>query len=657
MLRRMGTLAAWVSVGVVLYHLFVVGHGMSWLGVFIPGEMHEAVSLLLACLVIYITRRIASRGHQRTATWSLGAIPWYDYLFIAALLVGTGFVMFFFPAIDDYAMYGMLDTRGIVVAALLCVAVLEAVRRSTGIALPIIILCFVAITLYQPYLPGILHGQGFPIDQILYSSFIGENGIFGAPLRVATTLIIIYLMFGATMEAIGAGQWIMDLAMAATGWSRGGPAKAAVVASAMFGSISGSPSGNAATIGVFTIPLMKSIGYRPAFAGATEAVASTGGQILPPVMGSIAFVMADWLGMSYRDVAISAALPAILYFIVVFASVHFQARVAGIEAMRRADLPRVWPILRRGWHFIIPLAALIYFLLVRAYPPELAGIYSILVAIASSFLTRDRSLWMTWPKFVRACEDSVRRWAPICAITGAVGIMVGALALSGVGIKISDFIVALSGGNLPLLLLMVGVTALIVGMGLDSLPAYITLATLLAPAMIKLSVSPLAAHLFVVYWGLASFYTPPMCLAISVVITISGSGVWETGWEAVRLGIAAFLVPFAFVFDNGLLFEGSWPHIAAAFCTAAIGAIALAAAIQGYAFGRLRAWVRAIVALGGLLLVSPSLTLSLAGLAAIAVALGINRLMARPDIRPATTTVSHPRPEIVPADALVRDID
>jgi TRAP transporter 4TM/12TM fusion protein len=629
--------AAWLSTLIVAYHFLMVGHVPSWLGFFIPGAVHGAISLTAACLVIFISRRAYTPAHGRAeGPWSLQPVPWYDWLFIAALVAGNGFVIFFYDEVELYGMYGFLDTKAIIFASLLCVALLEAVRRSTGIALPVIILVFVGITLFQPYLPGLLYGQGYPLDRILYSAYVGEAGIYGLPLGVASTIIIVFLVFGAVMQAIGAGQWIIDLAMALTGWSRGGPAKAAVLASAMFGSVSGSPSGNAATTGIFTIPMMKAIGYRPAFAGAVEAVASTGGQILPPVMGAIAFVMADWIGVPYVEVVKVAALPAILYFLIVFVSVHLQAHRDGVSALPRAELPGLWPTFRRGWHFLIPFSALFYFLIIKAYPPGLAGIYSVLVAVASSYLSPDRGNWITLAKVLRLCHDAVGRWVAIAAITAAVGIMIGALELSGVGLKLSSFLVSLSGGNLLLTLVLVGFASLIVGMGLDAIPAYITLATLMAPALIELGVPPIAAHLFVVYWGLASFFTPPMCIAVYVVISISQSRVWETGWEAVRLGIASFLIPFAFVFDHGLLMRGSLQEVVLAFSTAALGAVAVAGAVRGYALAPLGPAGRLAIGLAGLLLIAPGIALPSAGLGLAALVLaGQYWLRERGRLRPA----------------------
>ena len=606
-----------------IYHFLVVGQLPTWFGVFVPHEVHLAISISSALILIYMLLPASGQKHgeDTEAEGRFRKVPWYDWLLLASGLTGAGFVIWFHESILDYGEYGFLDTKGIILAGMLAVPVLEAVRRTTGWALPIIIVLFVLMTIFQKFLPGLLYGRGFPLDRLLYGTYVGNAGIFGLPLGIAANIVIVFLIFGALMDRAGASRWFMDMALALTGWSRGGPAKAAVVASAMFGSISGSPSGNSATTGIFTIPMMIKIGYTPAFAAAVEAVASTGGIILPPVMGAIAFIMAEWLEISYATVVISAAAPAALYFLIVFVSVHLQAHRDGIKALPREELPKFWPSFVRGWYYLIPMSALVYFLIVKSLPPGMSGIYTCGFVVAVSFLSKNRDHWLTPANIMRAFDEGTRRWITVASITAAVGIMIGALELSGVGIKVSRFIVDLAGGDLTLTLLLVGIVSLIVGMGLDATPAYITLATLMAPALIRLGVPDIAAHLFVIYWGLASFYTPPTCIAVYVTSGIANSKVWATGWEAMRLGIAAFLIPFAFVFNPGLLMQGSLADIVMAVVTALIGASLLAAGIRGYAFGLLNILQRLMLIGGGLLLIAPGITLPLIGLGVSVVAL------------------------------------
>ncbi|NQV56849.1 MAG: TRAP transporter fused permease subunit [Rhodospirillales bacterium] len=616
---------------IALYHFLSVAQVHTFFGLFVPANVHLAISISSAMALIFLLLPAGGKKHgeDTEAEGRFRRVPWYDWALMASGLTSAGFVVFFHETVLDYGEYGFLDTKGIILATMLAVPILEAVRRTTGLALPIIILFMVGITVFQNYLPGLLYGQGFALSNLLYSAYMGDAGIFGLPLGIAANIVIVFLVFGALMEGAGASRWFMEMALALTGWSRGGPAKAAVVASAMFGSISGSPSGNSATTGVFTIPMMKKIGYTPAFAAAVEAVASTGGIILPPVMGAIAFIMAEWIDTTYTAIVIAAAVPASLYYLIVFVSVHLQARKDGIEAIPRSELPKFWPVFINGWYFLLPIAVLIYFLVIKTYPPGIAGIYTCIAVVLVSFIA-GRGNWLTPARLIKAFDEGVRRWITVAAITAAVGIMIGALELSGVGIKVSRFIVDLAGGDLTLTLILVGLVSLIVGMGLDATPAYITLATLMAPALIQLDVPPIAAHLFVVYWGLASFYTPPTCIAVFVTSSIAGSKVWETGWEAVRLGIAAFLIPFAFVFNTGLLMEGSIDKILIGVLTATVGAVLLAGGIRGYMLGLLNVVQRLVLFGGGLLLIAPGIVLPLAGLGASLLMLTPNLMKLRP---------------------------
>ncbi|MBL4644863.1 MAG: TRAP transporter permease DctM/Q [Hyphomicrobiales bacterium] len=592
----------------VLWHLVMIANVPAWFGTFISQSTVRAVSLTMAVLLVLM--RTWTKGQNKAGP----VRKTVDLLVWAALALSCGFVVFFEPLVQDYGFYGQLDQFGLVMALMLCIPLLEALRRTTGPVLPILILTFVAIAMFQQYLPGVLHGRGYSLDRLLFSSYVGTVGVFGKPLGIAVNVVIVFLVFGALMERAGASRWFMDLAMALTGRTCGGPAKAAVVASAMFGSISGSPSSNSATTGVFTIPMMKEAGFKPQFAAAVEAVASTGGMILPPVMGAIAFLMAEWIGRSYLEIVTAALIPAILYYLIVFASVHLEARRRGIKAMPTADIPAFWSTLFHGWYYAIPMAVLIYFLIVKAYPPGMAAIYTSASVILCSFLSPNRSNWLLPRNILLAFHDAVMRWLVIVVITAAVGIMIGALELSGVGLNVSRFIVDLGGGNLLFTLVLVGVVSLIVGMGLDATPAYVTLATLMVPALVQLGVPDIAAHLYVVYWGLASFFTPPTCIAIFVTAPIAGASVWKSGWEAMSLGIAAFLIPIAFALEPALLLEGDLVTIFTATTTALLGSLSLTAGLRGFAFSHLNLVSRLAMSVGGVLLILPGVVPALTGI-------------------------------------------
>ncbi len=601
-----------------LYQFIIASRILNWLGIFLPGVQHRAISLTLGLVLIYFSFNLC--GQKKKA-----GLAWYDVLFLTAGLVGVGYIAVNYHGVLKFAQFGYLKPSGIVLALLAAVAILEAVRRVSGWILPILILVFLFFTKFQNILPGSLNGPGFGLDRLAYDIYIGAGGIFGTPLAVATTILIVYIIFAALLQKAGAGQWFIDIALPLTGWSKGGPAKAAVVASGFFGMISGSPTANVASVGTFTIPLMKRLGYSARFAGGVEAVASTGGQIMPPVMGSIAFIMAQWLGISYFEIAKAAFIPACIYFIVLFMSIHFEAGRLNLPAMHRNELPALGATFKKGWPYLIPLVTLILLLLVMHFPPETAAIYSSLVLIAVSFLLPDREKHLTPRRIWAALTEGVNNWLTIGAITAAVGMLVGSLEMSGLGIKFSGFMLDLSGGNLLLTLVLVGLASFILGMGLDSIPAYMTLATLAAPALSKLGIPDLVAHLYVIYWGLASFITPPVCIAVYVSSGISGSDIWETGWEAVRLGIASFIVPFAFVYNRALLMQGSAGEIVVAFITAIAGATLVAAALRGYAIKSLVWPVRIILLLAGFLLIGPGVWTAVLGVALAVISLTFNQ--------------------------------
>jgi TRAP transporter 4TM/12TM fusion protein len=606
-----------------LYVIVVVSGLPTLVGLFLPAPVHRALSLVFALLLVYLHASAVPLAVPRR-------VRWFDLAWLIPGLISAGYVALFYSSrVVTYSAYGYLDLLGTVLALMLALSLLEAVRRVTDWSLPIIIVLLLVLPLVQRGLPGILRGPSFDIERLTYAFWVGTSGIFGLPMHVAATIVIVFLIFGRLLQEAGAGQWFMDLAVALTGWSRGGPAKAAVVASGLCGSITGSPTANVATTGVFTIPLMMKIGYRPAFAGAVEAAASTGGMIMPPVMGTVAFVMAEWLEVPYAEVVMAALVPAVLYYMVLFFSVHLQAAKSGIQRIPREQLPRLWPVLLRGWHHLPSFAALVYFLIIDRQAPEIAGLYTLPVLVVCSFLARDRNRWLTPRRIWRGLVGAVIDWVPIAVILGAIGMMVGALELSGLGIKFSDFMLELSGGDLILTLIMVGLASIILGMGVAGVPAYVTLAILSAPALIKLGLLPMQAHLYVVFWGMTGFLTPPVCVAVYVACSISGSKVWETGIEAMRVGAGAFLISIAFALNPALLLMASPGAIAAVVPTALFGAVCVAAALQGYGFGLLNLWQRLLVFGAGLLLLGPGLLTAAVALGLLAAA-AVLRLLSRP---------------------------
>lgn len=591
--RFINTIAAVTA----LYHLIMVSRLLTYFGIFIPLQQHRAVSLSLALIMLFIL------GSSRPAPEKDVSERWYDMLFLLMGLVGTGFIIFFYDQAMDYENYAFLDTKGIVLALLLGIPLLEATRRATNFALPLIILFFLFLTTFQNYLPGLLHGPGFSLDRLSYTIYIGPSGIFGVPFGIASSILITFIIFGRLLQEAGGGKWFLDLALILTGRFTGGPAKAAVMSSFFFGMISGSPSANTATTGAITIPLMQRVGYKPAFAGAVEAVASTGGQIMPPVMGAIAFLMADWLGVSYATVAFAALVPAILYFFILFMSVHFETKRIGLCPGGTSGMPSLGRVLKAGWFYVLPLVTLIYLLLVVQYPPDMSGLAAVMVLIPCSMLSRTKEYRLYPGKIWNALAGAIKSWLTVACVTATVGMLIGSLELSGLGVKFSGFMVDVSGGNLLLTLVLVGIASLILGMGLDSIPCYIMLAILTAPALIKLGLSDISAHLFVIYWGLASFFTPPVCIAVYIACGISGGNVWKTGWQALGLGIAAYLVPIAFALHPALLLRGTLPDVIFSVCFALVGGLFLAAGIRGYCLLPLNRTQRIMTIIGGTLLI------------------------------------------------------
>jgi len=597
-----------------IYHILMVSNTLAYLGIFIQAGQHRAISLIFVILITYMLFSVKREKNY-------DKMHWFDYLFLTAGLIGGLFPAIFYEKVVEYSLYGFLDVKGQILTLLLIIALLEGVRRATGWVLPILITSLLLLTSFQSYLPGFMKGVSYPFDQLSYSVYVGTGGIYGFTLGVASTIIISYLIFAEMFNYSGAGQWFVNMAMSIAGRSTGGPAKAAVVGSAFFGMISGSASGNTASTGTFTIPMMKKIGFGAPFAAAVEACASAGGQILPPVMGSVAFIMAEWLGISYANVVKFAAIPAILYFTVLFFAVHFRAKKIGMCPQQHEDIPSLKKTFLSGWYFLIPIATLISVLFssIGGNQPEFAALFSLPVLIAVSFLGKDRKLWLTPKRIWQALSSAACNWVTVAVILATVGMLTGALDISGLGYKLSSFLVLLGGGKLVLTLILVAIASLILGMGMEISASYITLATLTAPVLVQLGLSDIQSHLFIIYWGVASFITPPVCLTVYVACSISGSKLWETGWQAVRTGAGVYLVSFAFALNDTILLQGSVIEIIFAAITAVVGAITVSAAVQGFFLMDMKAIERIFLGTAGVLLFGTDFRINTAAIAVLAI--------------------------------------
>lgn len=514
---------------------------------------------------------------------------------------------------------GFYTTQDIIVGIIALLLVLEIGRRSVGKVLPVICVLFLFYCYFGNMLPGLLKTTRFTIKRIAVFIYTSSDGLFGQTIYVSAKYIFLFILFGSVLELTGAGKWFVDLAYAACGKVRGGPAQAAVYSSMLMGTINGSGAANVVTTGTFTIPLMKKIGLKPSTAGAVEAVASSGGQIMPPVMGAVAFLMAEMTGIEYASIAIAALVPAILYYATLSVSVYLIARRDNIPAANPEEVQPFWQVLKRGWPYAVPLVVLVY-LIVSGFSVQMSAFYSIWITLVVGFIMNRKAI--TIKNLLKVFESTVRSIAPVAAACILAGIIMGSMSLTGFGLKISSLIEHLSGGNLLFSLLLAMIASVLLGMGLPTSAAYMVLAILVAPALINMGVSKIAAHLFLLYFGALSTITPPVALSVFAASGISGAGVWETGWDSVKLASTGFIIPFIFAFDNSLLLIGSVDQIIIAIITAFLGCIVLSMSVSGWMLHRLSIPVRLIFLVSGIMLIaSGNLLVSLIGLAIAAAAI------------------------------------
>ena len=586
-----------IAISMTLFHFYTAVFGV--FPAFQQRGAHLTFALVL-CFLIYTIRNRTENG-----------IPLWDYFLAALSLIVYGYVIVSEPTLStrmalvtplaDYQVY-----FGLLGMALL----VEACRRTLGLSFAIVVCVFIAYAFLGQHLTGILRHRGFSTMWIVDHIFYTWEGVFGIPLAVSATYIFMFIAFAQFLKATGAGEYFINISQAGMGHYRGGPAKTAVVASAMMGSVSGSAVANVASTGAITIPLMKKTGYRSPFAGAVEAVASTGGQMVPPVMGAAVFIMAEFTGVPYFELAKIAIIPAVLFYIGVFAQVHFEAIRTDLKGIPKKDLPVFLPVFLKGFHYFIPIAV-IFYLLLNGFTALYAAFWALIsVIIVSSFRRISR---LNWPRLREALEGSGRAAVEIAIATAAAGIVVGVVTLTGFGTRFTSIVVTLSGGSMLIALLLAMCVAIVLGMGLPPSAAYILQAALIVPGLINLGVPLLAAHLFVFYFSIISAITPPVALAAFAAASIAGARSFETAFIAMRLGIAAYIVPFMLVYGPALMLDGSPFQVLIAIVTAAIGITALAAAASGYLFGKMHILQRLAFAIGALALVHASMIGDLVG--------------------------------------------
>ncbi len=505
---------------------------------------------------------------------------------------------------------------GIVIIAL----VLEAARRGVGLVLAIICLTFFAYPFYSPYLPGVLNGRGYSLTRMSEFLTTTSQGIFGIPLGVSSTYIILFSIYGAFLSNFGAGDFFFKLASRLTKGMRAAGAKTAVLFSTLLGMISGSAAGNVAVTGTLTIPMMKKEGYQPHQAGAIEAVVSTGGQIMPPVMGAAAFIMAEVVGTPYANIMKAALVPALLFFASLLFVVHLQAGKNGLAPTAHFDDDDepLWNILLKGGQFIIPFATLIA-LMLNGYSPFKASFYSIIILLGCHILWTRRVGSELFIKSAKAITQGAKAVVPIAIACAAAGIIAGTLGITGLGSKISGLIVSTSGGIVFIALVLTMVTAIVLGMGLPTTAAYLVLATVVAPALAKMGVPLLTAHLFVFFYGCVSTITPPVALASYVAAGIAGADINRVGWTAFAYGITCYILPFMFVFGPALMLSGPVSEILLAIASAGLGVFGIALAVVGFAKNALSPALRCVAAAAGIALLYQGWLSDLAGLVGMAV--------------------------------------
>ncbi len=521
-------------------------------------------------------------------------IPWYDAaLFLLSVVVG-GYLVLLYPRIVNEV--GELTPDKVALGTIAILLVMEACRRMTGWVLVAIAAAFIFYAHYAYLFPGLLYARGISWSKIAVHLFIDPNSLLGIPLAIVSTTVVAFILFGQVLYASGGGDFFTDLAVSLMGRLRGGAAKISVLASALFGTISGSPVANVVVDGAITIPMMVRTGYRPHVAGAIESVASNGGQLMPPVMGAAAFVMAEFLAVPYAQVAVAAAIPAFLYYLALFVQVDLEAGKTGISRVPPHEIPSLAAVLARGWIFIVPMALIIYILFVLNLSAPKAGFYAAGIALAMSLLRPDSRI--SPKKLLLILEDSGRVMLEVAAVCALAGMVIGVLTLTGLAFVFTLAVERLGTENIAVVLVMTALIALVLGMGMPTTAVYVIVALALAPAIIKLGILPIAAHLFVFYWAMLSMITPPICIAAYAGAAIAGTSPMRTGYACMRLGIIAYLVPFIFVLDPLLLFQGPFPLVLLAFITASLGTVAIGIAMVGY-FVRPLGWSKRLLLIAG----------------------------------------------------------
>lgn len=549
-----------VAIGLALFHMYSASFGV------MAAYAQAAIHWALVGTYIILTRPLKFKGGK--------------IIDIALILVNI-FLSYYQLVIQERfaEMAGVYSQFEIYLSIVSILVALEIARRSIGKILPIISILFILYALLGNHLTGVFKTVKFSIERIAPYLYTSSDGIYGQTLYVSAQFIFLFVLFGAILDMTGAGEFFVNIAFALTGKVRGGPAQAAIYSSMLMGTINGSGAANVVTTGTFTIPLMKKVGFRPAVAGAIEAVASNGGQIMPPVMGAVAFLMAEMTGISYGKIALAALPAAILYYITLSTSVYVEANKRQIPVTPKEERLKPGKVMKEGWIYLAPLVVLIG-MLISGYSAQKSAFYAILMSIVVGFIKNRKN--MNVKRFLQALKEAASGIGPIAAACLLAGIVMGIINMTGLGLKISGIIMAVANGKLIIALILAMLTSLLLGMGLPTSAAYMILAILVAPAIVEMGVTPMGAHLFILYFGALSTITPPVALSTFAASGIAGSGLWETGANAMKLAASGFIIPFIFCYSPELLLMGSVGHIVFAITTAVLGCMILAIALGGW---------------------------------------------------------------------------
>ena len=552
-------------------------------------EQLLAVVLGLALGLVFLNVRVNQK--------SGGKVPWYD---IAASVLGLATLLHVAIAYERLLIdVSSRTTETLVIGVIVVVLVMEGLRRTAGMTLFLVVLAFIAYALVADLVPGELEGRPISLEVLFNYLALDTNSVLGIPMKVGTTIVIMFILMGQLLFAAGGGAFFTDLALATMGRRRGGAAKIAVIASALFGSISGTAVSNVASTGVITIPMMRRSGYSPTQSGAIEAVASTGGQLMPPIMGASAFLIAEFLEIDYIDVIIAAAIPALFYYFAVFIQVDLIAGRDDITVVDQ-DIPTIRTVLARGWHFVIPFVVLLYSLFELMLEAEVAALYASVFIVISGLLRSYDGQRLRVVDAVLALSKTGRVMLDLFMILGGAGFVIGILNITGLGGALAQAVVNLGGGSLAILLVIAAAICIVLGMGMPTVGVYILLATLVAPAIVQAGVPEMAAHMFILYFGMMSMITPPIALAAFAAATISQSSPIATGWASMKLGWVAYVIPFMFVISPALLMEGAVWEILVAIMMSMIGVYFFSVTVVGYFSRGLGSVTRILLAAAGI---------------------------------------------------------